>query len=335
MGNSTITLESVFDTIAAKNVPDPRLGASGFGDTMALEIATETMADIISERFNWKFNSAVATPFYTNGLQQDYPQLAQPRGPIGWGESVTLTDINNTSMPKPLWSTPDVSWRKELPPTSANLSAWRPSALCWMYNENLQLGLGAWPGPGVTYYPLITNGPTTQNPILYFVDTNENILTVTTFGVTGATAPAAPANAPEGTTVDDGSVVWTVVSPNSQGFRINTLPSPSGPTFEFLPTYQLEPVPFATFSQTLDPIPNSFARHFYRALESACYMASSNPGDLKRGQNAKIEAMNALMMAVKQGNRELDTYGLRPATSPVEERWQHGNMRTADNPYGY
>jgi hypothetical protein len=332
VGNSSISLESVYDALASKGIPDPRMGASGYGDTMALEIANQVIADLICERYNWKWNSAVANPFQTNSYQQDYPQLAQTRGPIGWGENLVIVDINNTQMPKPLWSTPQVTWVRELPPTSANLSAWRPGKVCWMYNKNLQLG--EWPGANVTYYPLITTNAQGQNPLMNFLDKNGNILIVTGFGITGATAPFAVAGANEGITVSDGSVTWTVVSPTSQGFRINTLPSATGPSFQVTPTYQLDPPRFSDFEQLLDPIPNSFSRYFYRGLESECYISSTNPGDLKRGQNAKVEWLNALTSAFKQGDRELNSYSLLPASYPVEERWQGGGAITADNPWG-
>ncbi|OYV36708.1 MAG: hypothetical protein B7Z80_14865 [Rhodospirillales bacterium 20-64-7] len=86
MGNSSISLQSVYDAIAAKGVPDPRAVPSGYGDILALELATQVMADLICERFNWKWNRAVAAPIYTNSYQQDYPQPAQTAGVIGWGE---------------------------------------------------------------------------------------------------------------------------------------------------------------------------------------------------------------------------------------------------------
>jgi len=326
MGNSTITLESVYDAICAKGIPDPRLNASGFGDTLAVELGNQTRADFICERFNWKFNRAIAEPFYTNSWQQDYPQPAQPKGLIGWGEDCDLIDINNTTRPLPLWN---ISWRRQLSRTS--VSVWRPSQIAWMYNKDMAIGV--WPGAGVTYYPLVTTGPQSQNPWMNMTDSNGNILIVTTFGTTGTTAPVLPEDSDEGATVTDGTVVWTCVSPDSQGFRVDKLPNATGPTYKILPYYQIEPPVFTALSDTLDPIPDSYSRAFYRGLECECLIASPNPQDMKRGQDAKAAWLNALANGMKQGDRELNVYGLIPLTNVVERRWDEIGPYTADQPY--
>lgn len=326
MGNSNISLTAVYNALAAKGVFDPRRSAGGYGDALALQLATQVLADIVSERYNWKWNSAVATPFYTNSWQQDYPQPAQAQGLIGWGETATWTDINNTALPKPLGT---LSWRRQLLPVS--LSANYMSAVCWMYNKDLQLG--AWPGVDVTYYPLVTTGQQQANPIMSMLDKNGNILIVTGFGSTGSTAPFLPANSAEGATVTDGTVVWTCVSPTSQGFRVDSLPSQTGPTFQITPTYQIEPPAFTTPQQKLDPIPDSFSRYFYRGLESECLSASPDPADMKRGAAMKAEWMRALAEAMRQGDREINAFRLLPQNSPVESRWDRNiGPRTADNP---
>ena len=330
MGNSTLQLASVYDAIAAKGVPDPRQGPSGYGDVLTIELANQVMADLVCERYNWKWNSAVATPFLTNSWQQDYPQLAQPKGPIGWGERCTIIDINNTVMPKPIWQ---ATWRRQL--NRVSVPGWRPGQICWMYNGDLSHGI--WPGPNVTYYnPLGLNAPAGMNPILSMVDVNGNILIVTTFGVTNSvdTPPQLPANSAEGTTVTDGTVVWMCVSPTSQGFRLDTLPSATGPTFQIVPIYQIDPPRFATLQQKLDPVPDSYSRYFYRGLESEMLIASTNPGDMKRGQMAKVEWLNGLMNAMKQGDRETNAYSLLPLTNVVENRWdENRGPYTADQPY--
>lgn len=329
MANSTILLRDVYNTIAAKGIPDPRGGPSGYGDQLALECASEVMADMVCDRYNWKWNRAKATPFFTNSFQQDYPQLAQPGGPIGWGEDGDVVDVNNTLVPKPLRN---IKWRRGLSRT--NVSRWWPENLCWMYNSELTLGV--WPGPQTVFFPLLGNGmPQGQNPLLNMVDANGNILIVTTFGTTGTAAPVLTAGAAEGTTVDDGSVVWTCVNPSSQGFRLDRLPSAAGPTLMILPYYQLDPQRFATMQQTLDPIPNSYSRFFFRGLQAQCLENSPNPGDMKRGQDMRVEWLNAMMDAKKQGDREINAYALLPAGGVVESYWGPNQPRTADNPYGW
>ncbi len=326
MGNSTIKLADMYDTVTVRGIPDPRQGASGYGTKLALQIGSDVMADLVCERFNWKWNNQVGTPFYTNSWQQDYPQLAQAGGPIGWGEDSDAIDINNTALPKPLIN---VKWRRGLSRTS--LSRWLTENLCWMYNKDLTIGV--WPGASVTFYPLLGNGPQAQNPLLNMLDANGNILIVTTFGTTGSTAPSLPAASAEGTTVTDGSVVWTCVSPTSQGFRIDNLPSSTGPTLMIVPKYQLDPPTFTTLQQTLDPIPDSYSRHYRRGLQAACLEASENPADQKRGAEMKVTWLNALVDAIKQGDRELNIYQLQPAVPVVEQRYGHYGKRTAADPY--
>ena len=329
MGNSTITLQRVYDSITAKpGMFDPRQQPAGRGDTLAIDLANQVMADLIVDRYNWKFNSQIAVPFYTNSWQQDYPQPVQPAGLIGWGETCTVVDINNTMLPKPLWQ---MSWKRQLQPTSVTRSYWRDSAICWMYNGDLTLG--AWPGANITYSPLITTLPQKQNPLMSMKDSNGNILIVTTFGTTGTTAPAAAKNATEGTTVNDGTVVWTVVSPTSQGFRLGQLPGAGAPTLQINPVYQLDPPRFIGYSDKLNPLPDSFSQYFYRGLEAFCLNASNNPKDNQRGAIAQMNWVKSLEGSKLQGDRETNSVSLLPATSPVDESWWNPGRRSALDPF--
>lgn len=336
MGNSTIQLGKMFDLVAARGIFDPRTGPSGFGDALAMDCANSTIADLISPRFNWKFNSQIATPFYTNSWQQDYPQLAQPGGPIGWGEDLSAVDINNTQIPKPV-AIPTPKWRRALPVLNAYgcygggyLGCF--TNMCWMYNKDMQIA--GWPGAGVTFFPLIGNGPTQANPIMNMLDANGNILIMTGFGVTGTTAPELPANTAEGETVTDGTVVWTCVSPNSQGFRIDNLPSATGVVWMVIPVYQLDPPEYTNMQAMIDPLPNSYSRYFRRGLEYACLECDPNPGSMKREGMNKEEWLEALIKSMRQGDREPNVYGLVPARGVVESRGNGGSLITADNPWG-
>ena len=337
MGNSTQTLQTVLDAMAGKGIPDPRRLPGGYGNALALEMINRVFADLLTARFNWKFNRAVAAPFYTNSWQQDYPQLAQPNGTIAWGEDADMIDINNTQIPKPLWP---LTWRRAL--SRQSISVQWPSQLCWMYNSDLTFG--AWPGAGVVYSPLITAGSVAANPIMNFVDKNGNLLILTTFGTTGTTAPFAAASSAEGTTVNDGSVVWTVVSPTSQGFRLDTLPGQTGPVWQINPVYQMEPPSITTFKTPLNPFPDSYLRHVRRGLEAECLAASPNPADQKRGmamlalvkgRNGEMKGWVAEIVAdmTEEGDKEPNVYSLVPLTSPVQERWERTGAYTADRPY--
>jgi hypothetical protein len=336
MAGSTITLEYALDTLAAKGVPDPRSQASGYGDQLAIELGSQTMADLLSgamdakgniTRFNWKFNRAIAPAFQLNSWQQDYPQLAMTAGSIGWGEECDILDINNTVVPKPLNWDGAITWNKQLPRTSR--SGFRARRICWMYNRDLSFG--TWPGAGVTFYPL--NGlNSTQNPIMSMIDKNGNMLIVTTLGTTGSVAPFAPVSSAEGTVVTDNTVRWTVVDGSSQGFRVDVLPNATSPNYQIIPYVQLEPPRFASVGGLLSPVPDSFSRHFFDGLEARMFAASPNPGDAPRGQKALATWLNGLLAMTGQANKEPDVFSLIPISSPVERRWLEDSPRTADNP---
>jgi hypothetical protein len=324
MGNSTITVRQVFDRVAAKGIPTPLQQPAGYGTDAAIAMANDILADIISERFNWKWNRASAAPFYTNSWQQDYPQVGLKN--IGWGEDADRIDINNTSFPKPLTQ---LTFRRQLSRTGMS---WSPvGQICWMYNN--QLSYGTWPGAHVTFYPLVA-AQVQQNPILNMVDANGNLLIVTGFGTTGTMAPLLPANSAEGTTKTDGTVTWTVVDPMSQGFRVFPLPGAAGPVWQIIAYYQMLAPQIASLGSFLDPIPDDFSRHFQKGAEAYCLKGSQNPGDAKRGDSAYALWMKAMEDIVRQGNREAEAYAMLPATTPVEPvyGWRR-NPQDPSQPY--
>lgn len=325
MGSSTIKLQSVVDNIAAQGVPDPRNSAGGYGMQLVLDLADDTIGDLLTQRFNWKFNSAIAPPFLTNSWQQDYPQLGNTD--MGWLEDADRIDINNTSLPKP---TRQLTVRRQL--SRSSYTAGPISQLCWMYNGDMDYGV--WPGAGVTYYPLLGTNPSAKNPIMSMVDANGNLLIVTAFGVTGNAAPELPANSIEGTTVVDGTVTWTVVSPISKGFRVNTLPGATGPIWRVVPKYQKTPPSFATIAQTLDPFPNDYARHFRKVYRCYCLKASPNPADRQQGEQERLDYLMALDTIKKQGDNESDAYGMYPVDSVVEHIYPYvRNPQDPSQPY--
>jgi hypothetical protein len=332
MGNSSLTLETILDEQAAMGIYDPRTAPSGFNLSLILRLASDTMADLISERFNWKFNRAIAVPFLTNSFQQDYPQPAQAAGLIGWGDDCDKIDINNTMIPKPVNVPSTPKWKRQLSRVSAQFGGITggPTAICWMYNNDLSYG--TWPGAGVTFSPLITTGTAPSNPIMNFIDANGNYLILTQFGTTGVSAPAAGAGAVEGTHVNDGSCVWTVVSGSSQGFRIWPLPNQAGPVYQMMPSYQIEPPKFTSLAQAINPIPDSYARHFRRAFAYQSKGASSNPADRKEFLQEYPIWLAGLKSTAQQADKEPNAYGLRPATSPVDNIWPGNYRYTADMP---
>jgi hypothetical protein len=309
VGNSTTSLQNIFDRAASKGIPTPLMNTpAGYGTDLAIEMGNDVMSDIIQERFNWKWNRVTAPFFLSNSFQQDYPQVGITN--MGWLEDCDRVDINNTALPKPIRQ---LTCRRGLSRTSI---PWAPvSELCWMYNSDLIYG--AWPGAGVTFYPLIAS-VVQQNPIMNFQDVNGNLLIVKTFGTTGVSAPSASVNAPEGTIVVDGSMTWVVVAPNSQGFRINPIPGGAGPTWQIIPYYQMTAPKLTTLQSLLSPIPDFDMRHFQKGVETYCLKGSPNPGDAKRAESSERDWFAAMDRIKREANKETDSYALLPATSPVE-----------------
>lgn len=309
MGNSTISLRTILDRVAAKGIPTPlTMQLPGSGPDTALAMGNDVMAELIKERFNWKWNRSTAASFFTNSFQQDYPMPGIST--IGWLEDADRVDINNTAYPKPLRQ---LTVRKQMSRTS---QSYRPiEELCWMYNN--QLSLGTWPGANMTFYPLVSS-QVKQNPLMSMLDKNGNILIVTTFGTTGSVAPFLPASSADGLTVNDGSVVWTCCGPTNQGFRVNPLPGSAGPVYQVIPYYQNKLVALTTLGSFINPIPDDSSQYFQTGMEAYCLKASPNPGDKQRGEERERQWLKALEDIRKQGDREADAYGLLPASQPVD-----------------
>jgi hypothetical protein len=348
MGNSTTRLQDVYDWAKAKGIPVPTDQPGGYGTRLALKIGNDVMAAIIAERFNWKFNRAIAAPFLTNSYQQDYPQIGLTD--IGWGEDVDKVDINNTAFPKPTnGGTPGggMTWRRQLSRTS--LALWPVSQICWMYNQDMvygqnqatlsnpaSWGAASWPGAHVAINPLLTSGPVIQNPILSMIDANGNLLVVSNLGSmaleTGAVAPVLPANSAEGTAVADGTVIWTVAAPMSQGFRVFPLPGAAGPVYQITAYYQMLLQKMATLQALINPIPDDFNFNYQTGVEIMCKMSSADPNLRAEGTKGYPLWLAAMMEMRKQGNREIDAYGAIPAESVVESVYGWRGLRNPQDP---
>lgn len=326
MGSSTIKAVDAFDYVAARGGFDPRRTAAGYGVQLAVRLAQQVMNALIAERFNWKWNRATAPQFLTNSYQQDYPQIGLVG--LGWLEDCDVVDINNTSFPPPLGN---ATVRRQLSRVGQYVGygpgGVRNQQVCWMYNKDLSYG--TWPGPGQVYSPLIA-AQVVQNPLMSMVDKNGNLMIVTTFGETGAIAPYAPAGSAEGTLVPDGTVVWTVVGPMSQGFRVFPLPGPTGPVYQFTPYYQVKAPTFANLQQMIDPIPDDYSNVFFDGVEWQCKGASA---DIKQREEFRQNYplwLKSLETAKEQGDKEADAYAMLPATSPVEN--VYGWLRNPQDP---
>lgn len=328
MGNSTVSLQNVIDTVSAQNVPNPVKNAAGYGVQLAIDIANDVVLALIAERFNWKFNSSNAPAFFTNAFQQDYPQ--QGNTIMSWLEDADRIDINSTSRPKPI---AQLTCRRQLSRTSYGTGP--INQLCWMYNKDMEFG--EWPGADVTYFPLLGTTPSANNRIMSMIDVNGNLLIVTGFGTTGSEAPSLPVGSAEGTPVVDGSVTWTVVSPNSKGFRVASLPG-NGPVWKVVPKFQMIPPRFSIanggLDQLLDPIPDDYEGHFREVYRIYCLKASANPADKQQYHQEAESYLMTLQNFKKQGNNEQDGYAMLPASSVVEHVYPYlRNPQDPSQPY--
>lgn len=316
MGSSTTSLQSIVDFVSSMGELGPVLPTGGYSTTAALGIATDTMLELIAQRFNWKWNRMKVKPFYTSSWEQDYAQLASAyTTPIGWLESAYWVDINNTALPKPTWAIEVV---RDLETTS--ISGNPPAKVAWFPNG--QLNQGVWPGVNKTYTQPLGAVITPTNGPINILDVNGNILILTTYGVTGGgAAPAAAVNAIEGVTVNDGSCVWTVASPNSQGLRLKPLPPQQGVVYQVNVIAQMAaPAPFTTLQQMINPVPDDYAHWFRTGFIAGCYKMSPNPQAraLYYGPRGLHDSWLAAMeQAIKQGDREPDNCGFIPDRSVV------------------
>lgn len=312
MGNSSISIQSIADYISSLGELTPVLPTGGFSVQTALTIATDVMNDLIAQRFNWRWNRMILPPFYTISWQQDYAGLNMLYpAPIGWLETGWWVDINNTSYPKPSWY---IEIKRDIAATS--ISGNPPRKVDWDYNLNLQQDV--WPGPGKVFTLPLGALITPTNPKINIRDVNGNILVLTTFGTTGTTAPTLPANSAEGTTVNDGSCVWTVADPYSQGFRIFPLPPQQGVVYQINLVAQMKaPPPFTSMQQQINPVPDDHAHYFREGFIAYCYRMSPNPqmrAMFPQQRQLWIAAMEASM---KQNDRDQTDSGFIPDRTVV------------------
>lgn len=298
-----------------------------------LSIANTVMSAMLlggpgGQPMNWKFNRINVNPFPLISFQQDYfvPGVVT----LGWLESCWANQFSSTAQPKP--KMPVEVTRDTIVMTN---QPGYPAKICWLPNKLLMTGTwGATeistitgqnnPGPGVVYTNPLTATTGPSNPITQITDPNGNLWVVTTYGTCGNTQPSWPSTPSfptyqnpntAATTVTDGTVVWTAVNPNGQGFRINSIPPQQGMVFTINPIAQSRLVQFTTLGQTLEPIPDDYYQYFLDGCLAQCY---------RRHPDAKVRArfkdewaiwLRSLDMAVRQENRENTDYGFVPGQS--------------------
>jgi hypothetical protein len=313
VGSSTTTIQSINDYVSSMGELQPVLPVGGYSTLTACGIATDVMAALISQRFNFKWNRMRVPPFYTNSWQQDYAQLSKTTwpAPLGWIEGGYWVDINNTALPKPTYA---IEVKRDLEYTS--ISGNPPSKIDWLPNN--QLMQGVWPGANQLYTQPLGALITPTNPPTNILDVNGNILVLTTYGTTGVTAPQAAANAAEGTAVNDGSCVWKVADPNSIGFRLLPLPPQQGVVYQVNVIAQMQaPAAFTSMGQQINPVPDDYAVWFREGYKAFCYQMSPNPQMQMAFERKRDQWLAAVGAALKQGDREDTNAGFIPDRSVV------------------
>jgi hypothetical protein len=326
MGSSTVTVQSVFDFLKSMGETDTVLPVGGWSTANCLTIATDVMNDLIAERFNFKWNRFRCKPFYTVTYATDYAQVGITN--IGWIESARWKDINSTSTPQPEWSVEAV---QDLETTS--IVGNPPGKVAWYPND--QLDQGAWPGASKIYTQPFGATTTPENPPINILDPSGNILVLTIYGTTGATAPDAGPDADEGTQVTDGTCTWTVASPDSQGFRLWPRSSQHPVVYQVLVTAQRKAPPaFVKMNQFINPVPDDYAHYFRTGCRIHSYKISPNPKAQTLYPSLRTEWLASMQSATKQADRELGNAGFIPDRSVVAGTGDGYDVGPA-NPYGW
>lgn|SRR5208282_29453 len=358
---STKTLQNLADSLLIRGDLKPILTAGGFNQNLICDIATDVMAAMCDTTAPWKWNEMQLPFIYLNSWQQDYA-LIYPNG-----SSVTnlewLTDgigiqINNSSTPKP-WSWIEVGRRqgRSTATIMSNSFFACPQFTCsWLPNNLMYFGTWGAANTGNSTWgnnpqalQTITNNVssanlTPSNPITQIEDANGNFLVVTTFGTTGSVAPILPAASAAGTTVTDGSVVWTVVDPYGQGIRVKPVPSQTGPVWQLGLTAQMKPVIFdptqSLNQQTLFPLTDDYYTNFKAGCIAQTYLYS--PEEKQRAKGADmwvrwVQTTNAMSLqaAKQQGERERDLDRVIPESSVMNAGAPKVGYVGSAWPYGY
>ena len=121
------------------------------------------------------------------------------------------------------------------------------------------------------------------------------------------------------TTVNDGTVIWTVVNPKGQGFRINPIPGQTGPVWLIQPVAQNRVQRLTSYAQYLDPIPDDFYTFFKQGFFAQCYRRSPDPKTRAKFEMEYKLWQVALVNAVRQGGRELDDWGFYPTQNVMDQ----------------
>jgi hypothetical protein len=329
MPSTTITIDQVLHF--ARTIPElvSLFPDAGWAQEPALTIANDVMQRMLAQPMNWKWNRQYVAPFCTVALQQDYigVQALYSTYPsiidMGWLEACTRVDINNTSIPKPLFPMEAV---RDLQPIYMQA---QPFGICWV---PVPLAIyGTWLAN--TLYPTGLGATTCPaSPIQQIIDSNGNYLFVSTWGTTGTTAPYAPMNATPGTTVSDGTVVWTVADPAGAALRMSTLPPSSGIVWSVYCVYQKKAPKLNSLTSLITPIPDDYSYLFRQGFISML-RKHQDAGD-RKSVDAFQQWLLDLNTALRAADREQQAFSFYPS-SGITGAGSFGYPLGPANPYAY
>lgn len=314
----SITISQIVTEISNHPSVVPVLGTAP-GTYPALSIANDVLQRMLAQSLPWKFNRALATPFLTVALQQDYVSAAILD--LAWLEQGWCLDINNTSIPKPVRSLETVRdiqqvWQQSVP----FQVSWIPVPLAiygaWQANTAYPTGLGA------------TQTPT--SPVQQFIDANGNFLFVSTNGISGSVQPVLPVLSAPGTTVTDNTVVWKVADPNGSALRVSPLPATSGIVWEMHLVYQKKPPIKTKLTDTLSPLPDEYGYMFRQGFLAMCMIQAG----VKDARQSYMEWEEMLITALKGADRERDQITMYPSEGLLSGGYYGGQPIGPANPYG-
>jgi hypothetical protein len=314
---SSATLQSIVNSI--RSYPDlaPVTSAPGWTQEPAISIANDVMQIILAQGMDWKWNRGYVPPFLTSSLQQDYPTTLID---VGWLEQGYRVDINNSVSnanggAKPVFGVETV---RDLGATSVQLNAFNFS---WLPNSLANVGL--WQAN--TVYPCgygVSMTPT--SPIQSFRDANGNLLyidstqlglnlespgyTGTTiplvvpnpYGTSGSVQPLLPAATPAGSTVQDGTVTWTVADPLGFAMRSSPIPPVNGLCWFINLIYQRKAPQLTSLQQTIYPVPPEYTYLFRSGFRAMTYMHAGS----KQGPAAYAQWQEMIFTALREADRE-------------------------------
>ena len=335
MGNSTITLQNIMDSVSIiGDLQTVFNSTGGWADEPAITIGNDVMQELLSIRYPWKWNRIKIPPFPLISLQQDY--LFTVTG-LGWLENGLRIDINNSTYPPPTWPIYAV---RDL--QMSNVQGGFPYQVCWFYNKDLEQG--AWPGPAITYTwpvgPQVTSPP--ENPPTNITDQYGNLLLLTQYGVTGTTPPVAiypndpTTGLPDytanviGQVITDGTCKWLVVDPDAQGFRFNPMPPSGGQVWLARLWGQRKAPLFTKLKQLISPVPDDQKKWFLDGCIAYAHRYSTNPNVKARFEQMKADWFTAMELATKQNDREDESKGFFPDKSVMSPSYT-----TDPGPYPY